>query len=103
MTSPRPMWAWPKRRRARSRAATRQANAATTRAVFEGAQGPDTDLVLLNSGAAIYAAGRTDDLRSGVELARETIASGAAAAALQEYVRISTELAPVLTRPDFVA
>src|SRR6185295_14763496 len=45
------------------------ANAATTRAVFEGAQGPDTDLVLLNSGAAIYAAGRTDDLRSGVELA----------------------------------
>jgi anthranilate phosphoribosyltransferase len=72
-----------------------QANAATTRAVFEGTQGPDADLVLLNSGAAIYAAGRTDDLRSGVELARETIASGAAAAALQEYVRISTELAPV--------
>jgi anthranilate phosphoribosyltransferase len=71
------------------------ANAATTRAVFDGAQGPDTDLVLLNSGGAIYAAGRTDDLRSGVELARETIASGAAADALQEYVRISTELAPV--------
>jgi anthranilate phosphoribosyltransferase len=71
------------------------ANAATTRTVFEGVQGPDADLVLLNSGAAIYAAGRTDDLRSGVELARETIASGAAAAALQEYVRISTELAPV--------
>ncbi|HEV7492266.1 anthranilate phosphoribosyltransferase, partial [Baekduia sp.] len=72
-----------------------EANAATTRAVFAGAEGPDTDLVLLNSGAAIYAAGRTDDLRSGVELARETIASGAATAALQEYVRISTELAPI--------
>jgi anthranilate phosphoribosyltransferase len=72
-----------------------EANAVTTRAVFEGQQGPDADLVLLNSGAAIYAAGRTDDLRSGVELARETIASGAAAATLQEYVRISSELAPI--------
>jgi anthranilate phosphoribosyltransferase len=70
------------------------ANAATATAVFAGAEGPDTDLVLLNSGAAIYAAGRADDLRSGVELARETIASGAAAATLEQYVRISGELAP---------
>src|SRR3954465_3069684 len=30
------------------------ANAAVTLAVFEGASGPDTDLVLLNAGAAIY-------------------------------------------------
>jgi anthranilate phosphoribosyltransferase len=74
-----------------------EANAATTLAVFAGAEGPDTDLVLLNSGAAIYAAGRSDDLKSGVELARETIASGAAAATLQEYVRISSELAPIST------
>jgi anthranilate phosphoribosyltransferase len=55
------------------------------------------DLVLLNSGAAIYAAGRTENLRDGVELARETIASGAAATTLQEYVRISSELAPIST------
>ncbi|HWI71106.1 MAG TPA: anthranilate phosphoribosyltransferase [Baekduia sp.] len=70
------------------------ANAATARAVFDGRQGADADLVLLNAGAAIYAAGRVADLKSGVELARETIASGAAVRALDEYVRISGELAP---------
>jgi anthranilate phosphoribosyltransferase len=70
------------------------ANAAVTRAVLEGEQGFDTDLVLLNAGAAIYAAGLVDDLRAGVELARETIASGAAADTLQGYVRLSGELSP---------
>jgi anthranilate phosphoribosyltransferase len=69
-------------------------NAAVTRGVFEGAQGPDTDLVLLNAGAAIYAAGQVEDLRAGVELARETLASGAAARTLEEYVRLSGELSP---------
>src|SRR3954467_11743658 len=69
-------------------------NAATTRALFEGADGPDADFLALNAGAAIYAAGTVDDLRSGVELAREVIASGAAARTLEEYVRGSGELAP---------
>jgi anthranilate phosphoribosyltransferase len=69
-------------------------NAAVTRDVFAGAGGPDADLVLLNAGAAIYAAGRVDDLRAGVELAREVIAAGAAARALEDYIRISGELAP---------
>jgi anthranilate phosphoribosyltransferase len=69
-------------------------NAATTRAIFEGRPGADADLVLLNAGAAIYAAGAAEDLRGGVEAARETIASGAAARTLDEYVRVSGELAP---------
>jgi anthranilate phosphoribosyltransferase len=71
------------------------ANAAVTRSVFGGAEGPDTDLVLLNAGAAIYAAGRAEDLRGGVEAARETIASGAAARTLDEYIRVTGELAPI--------
>jgi anthranilate phosphoribosyltransferase len=70
------------------------ANAATAVSIFEGQAGPDADLVLLNAGAAIYAAGAVDDLKAGVELARETIASGAATRTLEEYVRISGELAP---------
>jgi anthranilate phosphoribosyltransferase len=69
-------------------------NAAVTAAVFGGAQGADTDLVLLNAGAAIYAAGRADDLRAGVELARETIDSGAAARTLDEYVRLTRQRSP---------
>jgi anthranilate phosphoribosyltransferase len=72
-----------------------QENAAVTRAVFAGEGGPDADLVLLNAGAAIYAAGRTEDLRGGVEAARETIASGAAARTLDEYIRVTGELAPI--------
>jgi anthranilate phosphoribosyltransferase len=70
------------------------ANAATTRTIFAGEDGPDADLVLLNAGAAIYAAGAVDGLREGVDLARETIASGAAQKTLEEYVRISSDLAP---------
>jgi anthranilate phosphoribosyltransferase len=69
------------------------ANAATTRAIFDGREGPDADLVALNAGAAIYAAGMADDLRGGVEAARESVASGAAARTLEQYVRLSGELA----------
>src|SRR4051812_120233 len=69
-------------------------NAAIARAILEGEGGPRADLVLLNAGAAIYAAGVADDLRSGVEAARATIASGAATRTLDEYIRLSGELAP---------
>jgi anthranilate phosphoribosyltransferase len=69
-------------------------NAAIARAILDGEVGPRADLVLLNAGAAIYAAGVADDLRSGVEAARATIASGAATRTLDEYIRLSGELAP---------
>ena len=39
-------------------------------------------------------AGAADDLAAGVELARETIASGAAARALEDYVRLTRERSP---------
>jgi anthranilate phosphoribosyltransferase len=69
-------------------------NAAIARSVLGGEPGPQADLVLLNAGAAIYAAGAVADLGAGVEAARATIASGAALRALEDYVRISGELAP---------
>jgi len=69
-------------------------NAATTRAIFEGEDGPRADLALLNAGAAIYAAGVVDGLADGVAAARETIASGAAARTLDAYVALSRQLAP---------
>jgi anthranilate phosphoribosyltransferase len=46
--------------------------------------GPERDVVILNAGAAIYAAGVADTLENGVERARATIASGAALAKLAE-------------------
>jgi anthranilate phosphoribosyltransferase len=73
-------------------------NAAVTLAILEpgpGAQGaPGSDLALINAGAAIYAAGRSPSVAEGVEAAREAIASGRAAEALQRYVQASRSLAP---------
>ena len=45
------------------------------------------DAILLNAAGAIAAAGRAEDLREGLELAREAIDSGAAAARLDELAR----------------
>jgi anthranilate phosphoribosyltransferase len=54
-------------------------NAADLRGIVEGdVTGPKRDIVLANSGAAIYVAGEADSLADGVEVARETIDSGAA-------------------------
>ena len=69
-------------------------NAQVTQAVFAGEPGAHADLVAINAGAAIYAAGAASDIAAGVQLARETIASGAAAAALERYVEASRAHAP---------
>lgn len=54
-------------------------NAALIVRILEGVEGgPRHDVVALNAGAALLVAGRADDLRGGVELAAQTIASGAA-------------------------
>jgi len=44
------------------------------------------DIVVLNAGAALYAAGVTDSIGSGIVRAREVIASGAARARLAQFV-----------------
>lgn len=69
-------------------------NAEIARAVFAGEQGAHADLVLINAGAAIYAAEAVDSIASGVEAARAAIASGAAASALEGYVQASRRHAP---------
>lgn len=71
-----------------------QENAQVARAVFAGEHSVRADLVLINAGAAIYAAGGADSIASGVELAREAIASGRAAGALDSYVQASRRYAP---------
>lgn len=51
------------------------------------------DIVALNAGAAIYAAGVAPDLVAGVTRARTVISSGAALAKLDELVKFTAELA----------
>jgi anthranilate phosphoribosyltransferase len=70
---------------------TPQDNAALARAVLDGAPGGARDLVLVNAGAAIYAAGAATSLREGVERAREAIDAGRAAQALERFIAATLE------------
>jgi anthranilate phosphoribosyltransferase len=57
--------------------------------VLDNVPGPERDIVMLNAGAAIYAAGVADSLAAGVERAREVLAKGQAKARLQALVAFS--------------
>lgn len=66
--------------------ATPEESAVQVREVLGGKAGAKLDMVLLNGGAALMAAGRAATLRQGVDLAREVISSGAAQAKLEQLV-----------------
>ena len=66
------------------RGGTPAENARAIHDVFAGARGGRRDAILLNAAGAIAAAGHAGDLREGLELAREAVDSGAAAARLDE-------------------
>ena len=67
-------------------------NAAALRAILAGEeQGARRDAILLNAAGAIAAGGHADDLRDGLELARETVDSGAAAERLEALVAFSND------------
>ena len=70
-----------------------QENAETTRAIFAGETGARRDLAVLNAGAAIYAAGRADDLATGVAAAQAAIDDGAAMRTLDVLVTRTKQLA----------
>jgi anthranilate phosphoribosyltransferase len=62
---------------------TPQENAAALRRVLDAQPGPFADLVALNAGAALAIAGIAKDLNEGLFLARSSISSGKAMAALE--------------------
>ncbi len=66
-------------------------NAAALRALLAGEASAYRDAVLLNSAAALVIAGRAGNLRDGVEMARESIDSGAAKAKIDALATITTE------------
>lgn len=61
--------------------------------VLDGEQGARRDIVLLNAAAALIVAGKAADLREGIEVAAESIDSGAAMAALERFKATTQELA----------
>jgi anthranilate phosphoribosyltransferase len=66
-----------------------EASLAVVRSVLAGEPGPAADIVALNAGAAIYAAGLADSLASGIKKAQEVIASGAGAEKLEALAKLS--------------
>jgi anthranilate phosphoribosyltransferase len=64
-------------------------NASRIRSIFDGVENGARDAVLLNAAGAIAAGGHADDLREGLELAREAIDSGAARTRLDELVEFT--------------
>ena len=54
-----------------------------------GVAGPESDIVALNAGAAIYVAGLTSDLASGVDRARQVMQSGEAAQKLSALAALT--------------
>jgi anthranilate phosphoribosyltransferase len=67
------------------------AAAAHLRRILSGESGPCLDMVLMNAGAALMAAGRASDFKEGVVLARETVAHGAALAMVDGLVACSRQ------------
>ena len=65
---------------------------AIIRGVFDNQPGPAHDIVALNAGAAIYAAGLAPNLDAGVKKAAEVIASGAARAKFDVLTALSKKL-----------
>ena len=54
--------------------------------VLDGVEGPAADIVCLNAGAALYAAGVASSIGGGLERARAALASGAARERLRQLV-----------------
>ena len=60
---------------------------AIIKSVFRGEKSSAAEIVALNAGAAIYIAGLTDDLHSGIQLAFNLLRHGAPAAKFDNYVK----------------
>jgi anthranilate phosphoribosyltransferase len=68
------------------RVETPEQSVAMLRGVLDNQPGAARDIVLLNAGAALYAANVASSIAEGIERAREALASGAAKARLAQFV-----------------
>ena len=61
-------------------------NAKIIERILEGEKGPKRDVVILNSAAALYVAGKVKDINSGIKLAEESIDRGKAKKILEQLI-----------------
>ncbi|MFZ3129394.1 MAG: anthranilate phosphoribosyltransferase [Rhodoferax sp.] len=72
---------------------TPEASKAMLLGVLDNQPGPAKDIVILNAGAALYAANVAASMEAGIQLARTAIESGAAKAKLDALVTLTRQLA----------
>lgn len=73
---------------------TPEQNATIVRAIIAGEEkGARRDMVLANAGAAMLVGGKVEELRAGVDLARQTIDSGEALRKLEQFIAASNRVA----------
>jgi anthranilate phosphoribosyltransferase len=63
--------------------------ASIVRGILQGKTGPAREIVLLNSGAALYVSGKAEDLAHGMRLAAESIDSGKARQKLEQLAEMT--------------
>lgn len=67
-------------------------NAAITRSILEGRErGAKRDAAVLNAAAALFVAGKAENLAGAVKLAEETIDSGRALSKLEQFIALSAQ------------
>lgn len=64
-----------------------KANSRITLDILKGVQGPKRDIVVFNSGCALYIRGLAGSIEEGIAMAKESIDSGKALAKLEELVQ----------------
>ena len=65
-------------------------NAKITRDILAGVEtGAKLDAVLLNAGAALYIAGKSETMADGINLAKSLIDSSAATSTLEKFIEVS--------------
>jgi len=66
-------------------------NARITKSILNGEKGPKRNIILINSSAALVAAGKASDLKEGITLSEVSIDSGAALKKLDSLIRFTQE------------
>ncbi|MFI5266272.1 MAG: anthranilate phosphoribosyltransferase [Chloroflexota bacterium] len=74
------------------RGGTVESNLDLAHAALSGQPGPARDVVLLNAGAGLYAAGLVDTIKEGIDLAADLIATGRAREKLAHVREVSQRL-----------
>jgi anthranilate phosphoribosyltransferase len=67
-------------------------NAQILKDIFSGQKGAKREILLLNSGASLYVAGKTKTIHEGIDMAAALIDSGAVLKKLEDFVAITRRL-----------